>query len=82
MTDTPLLLHEQCHQEQMRRDGWLKFWSMYLLNPEKSLEYELEAYAVQIRNGAVLDICAKNIAVMYCLNISKEEAKERLQKLL
>lgn len=41
-----LLAHERCHQDQQRRDGWLRFMWRYATSREHRLAYELEAYRV------------------------------------
>jgi len=74
----PLHKHEETHQEQMRRDGVLKFWFRYLFSKKHRLNYEVEAYKVQISHGASLDGCAKNLSIMYYLGISFETAKNLL----
>lgn len=47
--NTALIAHEQCHQEQQRRDGVLTFWWRYLTSPAHRLAYELEAYRVWLQ---------------------------------
>jgi len=70
--------HEETHQMQMRRDGLLKFWFRYLFSKKYRLNYEVEAYRVQISHGASLDGCAKHLAEMYFLGIDIDQAKKLL----
>ena len=77
--DKPLHLHEQTHQEQMRRDGLLTFWFRYALSKKHRQAYEVEAYKVQIAAGASLESCANHLVNMYYLGITIEEARELLK---
>jgi len=71
----PLHKHEETHQEQMRRDGVIKFWFRYLFSKKHRLNYEVEAYRAQIAAGASLDSCAAYLAGMYYLGIDFEQAR-------
>lgn len=69
-----LIAHEKVHQNQMRRDGVLKFWFRYL-TPEWRLIYEVEAYKESYRlRPESLYFYAKSLAEDYCLDISTDEA--------
>lgn len=50
-----LIAHEECHQQQQRRDGLLAFWWKYLTSKPARLAYEVEAYKVWLK-VAPLDI--------------------------
>jgi hypothetical protein len=75
-----LLAHELTHQRQMREDGILLFWIRYLFIKKWRKAYEVEAYKVQIKNGASLSGCAQLLSSMYYLNITYEEAKKLLRQ--
>ena len=47
-----VLPHEMCHVRQMRSDGWLRWLWRYYGSRHWRLEYEAEAYAVSVANGA------------------------------
>jgi len=78
--DTPLLRHEQTHVAQMQRVGTLTFWWRYLTCKAFRMQAEVEAYRVQIVNGASLEGCALNLARMYNLGITRDEAMNALEK--
>ena len=77
--NVPLIEHEKTHQNQMRRDGVLKFWFCYLFLPKYRQAYEVEAYRVSIVHGASIDACAVHLAEMYFLGLTFEQAKELLK---
>jgi hypothetical protein len=65
-----LLAHERKHQEQMRRDGWLRFVWRYLFVQKWRLSYEVEAYRVSIVGGMPIALAANLIASNYRLSYS------------
>lgn len=76
--DISLLKHEQTHQQQMREDWTIVFWMRYLFSRNWRMHYEVEAYKVQMANGASLNSCAYNLSKLYFLSITFEQAKELL----
>lgn len=76
--DYALLAHERVHQDQMRRDGTLAFWWRYLTSKKSRYQYELEAYAEQVRRGADVYVCAAHLAKLYGLGVSTAEAEQAL----
>jgi len=76
--DISLLKHEQTHRQQMRKDWTIVFWFRYLLFKKWRMYYEVEAYKVQIANGASLNSCAHNLSKLYFLKITFEQAKKLL----
>ena len=74
----PLHKHEETHQQQMRDDGILLFWFRYLFLKQWRLQYEVEAYKVQIAAGAPLEGCADYLSRMYYLSITIDQARKLL----
>ena len=70
--------HEETHQQQMRDDGILLFWFRYLFSKQWRLQYEVEAYKVQIAAGAPLEGCADYLSRMYYLDITIDQARKLL----
>ncbi len=75
LTNEPLIAHERCHQEQMKRIGTVTFWLKYIFSKRFRLETEIEAYCVSIEKGANLESCAWNISNDYMLDIDFNTAK-------
>jgi hypothetical protein len=74
-----LIAHEQCHQDQQRRDGLLRFWWRYTTNKAWRMAYEVDAYK------AWLDVAPHDewrvsymLAHNYGFDLSVNEAKELL----
>jgi hypothetical protein len=44
--NTALIAHEQCHHDQQRRDGYLRWCWRYVTSKKWRLRYEVEAYRV------------------------------------
>jgi len=78
--DIALQRHEQTHVDQMQRVGTLTFWWRYLTCKAVRMACEVEAYRVQIVNGASLEGCALNLARMYALGLTLDEAMNALEK--
>lgn len=76
--DLPLLFHEQCHQQQMRLLGTATFWWCYLTSSEFRQTSEVEAYKVQIADGASPTACAINLATRYRLSLTLADAYKLL----
>jgi len=74
-----LIAHEQCHQEQMRRDGLLTFWWRYLTSRAHRLDYEACAYNVQISMGYPVEWAAEKLVAKYFLNITLAQATAALE---
>lgn len=74
LSDLALIAHEETHARQQKEFGWLKWWAKYLLSREFRMEMEVEAYQVQMAHGASLSACARNLATLYCLRITYEQA--------
>lgn len=77
--DIALLRHEQTHVIQMQRDGTLTFWWRYLTSKAYRMAAEVEAYRVQVVNGARPQSCALNLASMYLLGITLDDALRALE---
>lgn len=77
--DFALLMHEETHADQMRRDGWLRFVWRYLTSRKHRQSYEVQAYRTQIDYGGSLQSAARNLSRLYLLGISEDQAKELLQ---
>lgn len=75
----PLIAHEMVHQRQMLHLGVWTFWFRYLTSKDFRLNVELEAYRVQVKEGASLDRAAQNLT-KYWLSITNTEAKNLLEK--
>ena len=76
-----LIAHEQCHQDQQRRDGVLTFWWRYLTSKEARQDYEIEAYRVWVQvKPDDLYRCARALIGSYGLGITYQEATELLTK--
>jgi hypothetical protein len=84
--DQALIAHEREHCAQIEREGCLLFWLMYLTSREQRLDYEVDAYRVQIaaypqaERPARLEAAAGRLARSYWLRITIDEARELLQK--
>lgn len=76
--DKALLAHEAEHARQMRAEGVLRFWFMYVFSREFRLDAELEAYRVQIAAGGSQELCAQALATKYFLGITVAQARELL----
>lgn len=79
VNDTALLAHEQTHISQRNRIpvlGTLVWWARYALSKQWRMQYEVEAYKVQIAapNGISLVGAAYALATMYRLDISFDQA--------
>lgn len=67
----PLIIHEQTHQEQQRRDGWFKWVYRYLFKPEWRQTYEVEAYRAQLKlQPSSASTFAYSLANKYKLDIN------------
>jgi hypothetical protein len=84
--DQALIAHEREHCAQIEREGLLLFWLMYLTSRQARLDYELDAYRVQIASypeaerPARLEAAAKRLVADYRLNITIEQVRELLGK--
>lgn len=79
--DKDLLVHEKVHQQQWRRNPVL-FYFRYLFSKKWRLRYELEAYREQLKlSPQDLDEFAYLLSTKYNLDITKQRAKDLLQKL-
>lgn len=78
-TNKALIAHEQCHQSQQGRDGWLRFWWRYLTNKAWRLSYEVEAYRVWIEVNPLDEWRVVHwLASNYNFGISTKDARELL----
>lgn len=79
--DRGLLEHELVHVRQFYRTFGL-FGLLHLFSPKHRLEYELEAYCVSVRYGGPqsADFFGMMIATKYNLDITPQEATERLNR--
>jgi hypothetical protein len=76
-----LIAHEKCHQQQMARDGTLRFYWRYFTSTDARLDYELEAYRVWVRvKPDDLYRCARALITSYGLGVTYQEATELLTK--
>lgn len=76
-----LIAHEKCHQQQMARDGTLRFYWRYLTSTESRQEYEVEAYRVWVQvEPNDLYRCARALITSYGLSITYQETVELLTK--
>ena len=82
-----LIIHEQTHHTQQKRDG-LEYWvENYLNNPEYRLKQEIEAYKNQINSikdrnlrAKILMECSRNLASdLYSSIITYQEAYTQLK---
>lgn len=74
-----LIAHEQCHQDQQRRDGTLTFWWRYLTNKSWRLAYEVEAYKVWLKTAPTDEFKVVGwLANNYGLDITYQTARELL----
>lgn len=74
------LAHEETHVKQQRKYGVVVFWYRYLTNKAFRQTMEVEAYKVEIIEGASLENCAVNLAKGYGLSLSVEEAIKELSR--
>jgi hypothetical protein len=78
---TALIAHERCHQQQMARDGTLRFYWRYLTSKEARQDYEIEAYMVWVQvEPNDLWRCVRALTGSYGLGITDQEAVELLTK--
>ena len=77
--NVPYLAHEQVHAMQQEVDGVLTFWWRYLTSKAHRQAYEVEAYKVQIANGASIFSCAIQLSNGYGLNLTQAEALKLLE---
>jgi hypothetical protein len=77
--DVALHRHEETHVYQMQRVGTLTFWWRYLTNKAFRMAVEVEAYRVQIANGATVNGCAIHLASGYRLGITVDDALRALE---
>ena len=73
-----LVQHEIRHTQQMRRDGWVRWWARYIFSRKWRLAYESDAYAVSVRHGDSLDECARWLASKYFLGITQDRARAEI----
>ena len=78
--DSAYIAHEQCHADQQRKHGVLRFWWLYLRSDLFRLLVEMEAYKVQIAAGASLSYCAHQLSTGYGLGLSYNDALGLLTK--
>ena len=78
--DSTYLAHEQCHADQQRKHGVLRFWWLYLRNNLFRLLVEVDAYKVQVAAGASPSYCAHQLSTGYGLNLSYNDALKLLTK--
>ncbi|MGE3348188.1 MAG: hypothetical protein AB7I35_12220 [Ramlibacter sp.] len=78
--DAALLEHEKAHVAQMRRDGTLCFWWRYLTSAKARLDYEAQAYSVQLRYApGSLQTFAAYLSNNYALGISQDQARAAIE---
>lgn len=75
INDAALIAHEQTHIAQRKRipfAGTLVWWARYALSKQWRMQYEIEAYRVQIASpgGISLVSAAYCLSTMYRLDIS------------
>ena len=76
----PLIAHERCHQQQMARDGTLRFYWRYFTNTEARQDYEIEAYRVWVQvEPNDMWRCVRALTGSYGLDITDQEAMELLK---
>ena len=76
----PLIAHERCHQQQMARDGTLRFYWRYFINTEARQDYEIEAYRVWVQvEPNDMWRCVRALTGSYGLDITDQEAMELLK---
>ena len=76
----PLIAHERCHQQQMARDGTLRFYWRYFTNKQARQEYEVEAYRVWVQvEPNDMWRCVRALTGSYGLDITDQEAMELLK---
>jgi hypothetical protein len=70
-----LIAHERCHQDQQRRDGWLRWVWRYITDKQARLDYEVDAYRVwvQVAPGDLWR-CVYWLRTGYGLQLSDAEA--------
>ena len=73
-----LIAHEKAHQMQMALNGTFTFWRRYLFSRSFRQACEVEAYRVQIAQGAPIITCASHLT-RYWLGITQAEAMELLR---
>lgn len=67
----PLIAHERCHQQQMARDGTLRFYWRYLTDKTARQQYEVEAYRAWVKHTpGDLHLCAYWLTNSYDLDVS------------
>ena len=77
---TALIAHERCHQQQMARDGTLRFYWRYFTNTEARQDYEIEAYRVWVQvEPNDMWRCVRALTGSYGLDITDQEAMELLK---
>ena len=75
-----LIAHERCHQQQMARDGTLRFYWRYFTNTEARQDYEIEAYRVWVQvEPNDMWRCVRALTGSYGLDITDQEAMELLK---
>ena len=77
--DTAYLRHEQTHATQQKRMGVFIFWWLYLTDKTARKWIEVEAYKVQIANGASVFSCAVQLSNGYGLNLTQAESLKLLE---
>lgn len=75
-----LIAHERCHQQQMARDGTLRFYWRYFTNTEARQDYEIEAYRVWVQvEPNDMWRCVRALTGSYGLDITDQDAMELLK---
>ena len=75
-----LIAHERCHQQQMARDGTLRFYWRYFTSKQARQEYEVEAYRVWVQvEPNDMWRCVRALTGSYGLDITDQEAMELLK---
>lgn len=79
-----LIPHELVHVEQMRRDGWFRFYWRYLTDQKERLAYEVAAYKVSVANGMYIYEAARALSKYYIYTddgtpLTMEHAKQLLE---
>ena len=76
----PLIAHERCHQDQMARDGTLRFYWRYFTSKQARQDYEIEAYRVWVQvEPADMWRCVRALTGSYGLDITDQDAMELLK---
>ena len=76
----PLIAHERCHQDQMARDGTLRFYWRYFTSKQARQEYEVEAYRVWVQvEPNDMWRCVRALTGSYGLDITDQEAMDLLK---